>query len=208
MAIADFFHCDNLPDTLAESPRFRRIINLARLVGSDFKCPNKKLIGGELLDINFKNCYERNKKDLLSEVSAFGFAWIGDGATVHRMPLINVLCTSGVTPPTVVGIYDCSEHLAGGGKKDASFIANLFEGYTKEFDKEKKNTDIFFFDGASNVQKAGEVLVAKYPRAMVLHGGEHVISLFFDDIARLVPIKVSPVRCAFITIVLFIHPHR
>ena len=73
----------------------------------------------------------------------------------------------------------------------------MFEGYTKEFDKEKKNTDIFFFDGASNVQKAGEVLVAKYPRAMVLHGGEHVVSLFFDDIARLAPIKVSIVRIRY-----------
>ncbi len=55
----------------------------------------------------------------------------------------------------------------------------------------KDNTDVFFFDGASNVQKAGLVLEQKYPRAHTLHGAEHVISLFFSDIAKLVPIKVS-----------------
>ena len=67
----------------------------------------------------------------------------------------------------------------------------MFEETIIEFDKEKLCTDIFFFDGASNVQKAGEVLVAKFPRAYVLHGGEHVISLFFDDLSKLPPIKVS-----------------
>jgi len=55
------------------------------------------------------------------------------------------------------------------------------------------HTDIFFFDGASNVAKAGQVLQAKFPRSYSLHGGEHVVSLFFDDISKLPPIKVSVV---------------
>ena len=45
-------------------------------------------------------------------------------------------------------------------------------------------TLIFFFDGASNVAKTGKVLEAKFPRAYVLHGGEHVVSLFFDDLSK------------------------
>jgi hypothetical protein len=44
------------------------------------------------------------------------------------------------------------------------------------------STDVLFFDGASNVQLAGSVIEAKYPRAMTLHGAEHVISLFFSDV--------------------------
>ena len=51
--------------------------------------------------------------------------------------------------------------------------------------------DLFYFDGASNAQKAGRLLVAKYPRALCLHGGEHVISLFFADLAKMSPIRVS-----------------
>jgi hypothetical protein len=39
-----------------------------------------------------------------------------------------------------------------------------------------------FFDGASNVQNAGEILRAFNPRITVGHGAEHVISLFFVDV--------------------------
>ena len=49
---------------------------------------------------------------------------------------------------------------------------------------------MFFFDGASNVQKAGDLLMAKYPRTFCFHGGEHVVSLFFSSIAKIKPIKV------------------
>ena len=48
----------------------------------------------------------------------------------------------------------------------------------------------FFFDGAKNIQKAGEVLSITNPGAVCLHGGEHVISLGFSDFSKLGPIKV------------------
>ena len=41
-----------------------------------------------------------------------------------------------------------------------------------------------FFYGAANVQKAGKILSVKYPRISVLYGAEHVVSLFFADLAR------------------------
>ena len=49
---------------------------------------------------------------------------------------------------------------------------------------------MFYFDGASNVQKAGDVLMARFPRSFCFHGGEHVVSLFFSSIAKIKPIKV------------------
>ena len=70
------------------------------------------------------------------------------------------------------------------------YVASLFEEKVDEFDPQNQLTDVFFFDGASNVQKAGELLMAKYPRSFSFHGGEHVVSLFFSSIAKLKPIKV------------------
>ena len=81
--------------------------------------------------------------------------------------------------------------MAEGGKKDAGYISEIFMKRIKDIDSTGNCTDLFFFDGASNVQKAGEILKAYYPRAYSLHGGEHVISLFFSDIAQIEPIKVS-----------------
>ena len=107
----------------------------------------------------------------------------------------------GDVPPVVIRIHDCTEHLVEGGKKDASFIAQLFRDQMEDLFKDEKvkekyntlkdTTDAFLFDGASNVQLAGEALTVYYPAAHALHGSEHVISLWFADIAKLKGIKVS-----------------
>ncbi len=48
MAIADFFHCENILDAVVESPRFKRLVKVCRLVREDFVVPNRIKVGGEL----------------------------------------------------------------------------------------------------------------------------------------------------------------
>ena len=115
---------------------------------------------------------------------------MGDGATVKKMPLINVLGMSGNSSPVVVAVNDCSEHMAVGGKKDATYISNIFQETLVNYNPLKVHTDLFFVYGASNVQKGGEILCQIYPRAFCYHAGEHVMALFFSDIANLGAIKV------------------
>jgi len=67
MATADFFHCENIPDAVAESSRFKRLVTVCRHVGDDFVIPNCKKNGGELLDINYDNTYNLNKAELIRE---------------------------------------------------------------------------------------------------------------------------------------------
>jgi hypothetical protein len=62
-----------------------------------------------------------------------------------------------------------------------------------EYDPLKTCTDVFYFDGASNVQKAGDVLIARFPCTFCFHGGKHVVSLFFSSIAKIKPVKVCHV---------------
>ncbi len=40
MAIADFFHCENIPDAVVELPRFIQLVRMCHLVGEDFIVPN------------------------------------------------------------------------------------------------------------------------------------------------------------------------
>ena len=77
-----------------------------------------------------------------------------------------------------------------GGKKDVLYIADLFEETVLEYDPQRIYTDVFYFDGASNVQKAGDVLMARFPRSFCFHEGEHVVSLYFSSIVKIKPIKV------------------
>ena len=41
------------------------------------------------------------------------------------------------------------------------------------------------FDGASNVQLAGELLQICYPNITVMRGVEHTVSLFFNDVSKI-----------------------
>ena len=47
MAIADFFHCENITDRVVESTRFKYMLKQARLVGGEFWPPTRKKIGGK-----------------------------------------------------------------------------------------------------------------------------------------------------------------
>ena len=47
MAIADFFHCENIADRVVESTRFKYMLKQARLVGGEFWPPTRKKIGGK-----------------------------------------------------------------------------------------------------------------------------------------------------------------
>lgn len=109
---------------------------------------------------------------------------LGDGATVKGMPLMNVLVT---TPNccAVLDIIDCTDHMEVGGKKDAKYIADMFEEHIASLDPHGLHLNAILFDGASNVQKAGRAIQARYPQVSVLHGVEHVVSLFFSDVAKL-----------------------
>ena len=189
IAIARLVHVMNLPFNFAESSLFKKVIFHARMTSGDYAAPSRYAIGGPLLDAHFKQVSEKNKQDLLREVEVFGLSVLGDGATIKKRPLFNVLASGFYSPATVLGICDCSSHLAKGGKKDAEYIAKLFLPHMQKLDPKKNNLDAYIVDGASNVQKAGQVIEAVFPRVSVFHGAEHCLSLFFSDIAKIPEVK-------------------
>jgi hypothetical protein len=48
--------------------------------------------------------------------------------------------------------------------------------------------DLVLFDGARNVQIVGKIVSITYPRITIVHGAEHVVSLFFKDIFTKMPV--------------------
>ncbi len=55
MAIADFFHCENIPDIAVESTRFKYMLKQAWLVGGEFWPPMRKKL--EVRNFYFICCY-------------------------------------------------------------------------------------------------------------------------------------------------------
>ena len=182
MAIADLIHSCGLPFTLASNHKFKKVLSLAQNSSTRFLPPTRNQVAGELLELNYQVYMKKMKEDLLNDAEIYGLTFFGDGATVKRMPLINNLAGGVHNQSGVLEIVDCTAHVQAGGKKDAVYIAKLFLPHLSTFEAEKKDTvDLVIFDGASNVQKAGEILAVHFPRITVLHGAEHVVALFYQD---------------------------
>jgi hypothetical protein len=68
-----------------------------------------------------------------------------------------------------------------GGKKDAKYIATeMLKVIAKIEILAKRCIITIMFVGASNVQKAGEIMRQHCPSATVEHGAEHVVSLIVE----------------------------
>jgi hypothetical protein len=189
MAIADFVHSKGLAFNATAGPYFAKVIQLTRCVPVSYVPPDRKQIGGKLLELSYNAKIESYITKLRKDADVFGLSMFGDGATVKQMPLLNIMCSGFDERCAVLDVVDCTEHMAVGEKKDASYIAFLFNQWIEKIDPKGKLVDLILFDGASNVQKGGQVTTAKYPRISVLHGAEHVVSLFFSDIAKVWQMK-------------------
>ena len=130
----------------------------------------------------------RTKEIVANDADLFGICLLGDGATVRGMPLMNVIVST-PNANSILDIIDCTDHMEAGGKKDARYIAEIFQEHIDILDPRGTHLNAVLFDGASNVQKAGRVIEARYPQVSVLHGIEHVVSLFFSDVCRLPFVK-------------------
>eukprot|EP00957_Ditylum_brightwellii_P109508 8351765-Ditylum_brightwellii.AAC.1 len=96
---------------LAESQKFQNILKLAKCIGPLHKPPNRRTLGGELLEINFKE-YKRHDLEILQkEAKIFGLVCYGDGATVKCMQLVNILTAGIHDSAAVMEILDCTDHL-------------------------------------------------------------------------------------------------
>ena len=55
----------------------------------------------------------------------------------------------------------------------------------KEIDRENKFSDVVMFNGASNLTLGVKLLKVHYPKLTVIHGVEHTVSLFFNDVSKI-----------------------
>lgn len=171
--------------SITQSAQFKQMIAKARTVRSGFVPPTRNALSGRLLEMSYKKTLDECMAKLMKDADIYGISLFGDGATVRKMPLFNVLGSGINEPAAVLDIVDCSDHLSAGGKKDSVYIASLFQDYIPELDPNGSRLDLILMDGAGNVQKGARLIEAKYPRVSVIHGVEHVVSLFFSDVAKL-----------------------
>ena len=106
MAIADFIHAEGLPFAVADSPRLALIVKLAKNATIAYRPPDRKAVGGRLLDLNYTQVKSKTMTRLGTDADVYGVSLFSDGATVKHVPLINFLGASAVCPPVMLEILD------------------------------------------------------------------------------------------------------
>jgi hypothetical protein len=111
-AIAEFVFCKGLSFSAVEGEHFLQILKLARLVGNKYRPPHRRLLANELLEVSYNRRMEKYLMDLDVEADVYGLSIFGDGATVHGMPLMNVLASGVGEPCAVLAVVDCKFFVA------------------------------------------------------------------------------------------------
>ena len=110
-AIADFVYSKGLPFLACEGEHFLQILKLACLVSSSYRPPTRKSLSNELLQISYDNRLAKYFNDLEVDAEVYGLSLFGDGATIHGMPLMNILAAGVREPCAVLAIVDCKPFL-------------------------------------------------------------------------------------------------
>ena len=91
VAIADLIISEVLSFNLSQKPRLKKVLELAITVSKSYQSPNRNLISKDLLDVIHDQNMESNLSLIEKESDIFGFLFLGDGATISRAPLLNIL---------------------------------------------------------------------------------------------------------------------
>ena len=178
-----------LPLSLPESPLFKKMLIHACNTNNSYMLPNWYEMSGDLLEANYVAYQSDQMTKLLMNVDVFGIGIFGDGATIVKVPMMNILACLAGNPSCALDVVDCSDHVAKGNKKDAFFICQQMLPHMQKIDPEKTLFDLIAFDGAANVQKAGALMEQHFPRCTVIVGVEHTVSLLFGKVMAVRPMQ-------------------
>ena len=121
------------------------LLDAAKQMPAAYKAPSRDVISTGLLDATYDTIRDTIDNELKKEADVFGLSIFGDGATILRRPLINILGAGVHNHATLLEIADCTGHVAQGYEKCAEYIAKLFIPHMERLDKQKSRyvTSVF-----------------------------------------------------------------
>ena len=105
-AIADLIISEGLSFNISQKNSFKKVLELAITVSKCYQHLNRKLISKDFLDLIHDQNMEMNFRLIEKEYNIFGFLILGDGATIYRVPLLNILVSGNNLPVSVLELVD------------------------------------------------------------------------------------------------------
>ena len=94
LIINHFITTNTLPFHLSECPLLNRMLVLARNTNNSYKPPRRTEMSGALLDANYAAYQSSSLQRPLNNGNIFGLGIYGDGATIGKIPMMNILAAS------------------------------------------------------------------------------------------------------------------
>ena len=91
VAIADLIISEGLSFNISQKPRFKKMLDLVRTVSKCYQPSNRNLISKDILDVIHYQNMESNLSLIEKDSDIFGLLFLGDDATISRVPLLNIL---------------------------------------------------------------------------------------------------------------------
>ena len=91
VSIADLIISEGISFNISHKPRFNKVLYLSRTVSKCYQAPNRKLIYKVLLDVIHDQNTEKSLSLIEKESDILDCYFVGDGATIPRIPLLNSL---------------------------------------------------------------------------------------------------------------------
>ena len=91
VAITNLVISKGLYFNISQKTRLKKVLDLERTVSKSYQPPNRNLISKDILDVINGQNMKRNLSLIKRESNTFGFLFLGDGATISRIPLLNIL---------------------------------------------------------------------------------------------------------------------
>jgi hypothetical protein len=123
--IDQMIHGLDLPLSFSTEPLCCAVLRTTRSVVNEYCTPARYVVEVTLLNANYDTVRRSNNKKLLGNSNIIGLQAMGNGATIRKIPLFNVLASTPGAAPVVLVVHDCSKPLAAGGKKDAEYVAKI-----------------------------------------------------------------------------------
>ena len=176
--IAELVYGDNLPHSIVESPRFKAVIEAAKVAPGTYVPPSRRRIGGQLLDSTTSRL-KAEEKPLRDSCTVHGKTVISDGwDDVDRSHLINFLVAT-----TKGCFFDGTVMLSSDDHEDAKAVAKLIE---KEIEHVGALTVVHVVTDTCAVMKAAwKIIEEKYPWITCTCCAPHVLSLLLHDIGKI-----------------------
>jgi len=148
----NFNYNNSLSFSILKDSIFKARIPAKKHISTGYMTLSWQTITGSLLDCHYEIHMKEMYQHLWWDTDAFGVTIYGDGDTINKRPMINIMAASACDPQYLIHVVSYLDHMADEGIKDACYLVSQYIHAIVKLDEKWTIYNMPTFAGASKVQ--------------------------------------------------------